>query len=338
MKRTSSLPAFCALLLSFTAVFHTPSSQAVAIVIHGGAGAISRDRLTPEREIQYRLKLEEAVNLGYEVLNNGGSSMDAINIAINTLEDSPLFNAAKGAVYNFEGEHELDASIMNGQNHKAGAVAGVKTVKNPIDLARQVMENSPYVFLAGAGAEAFAKQQQLTLVPNSYFNTDHRLESLQRAKEKLKKLSWQDVDQDLSIDYKMGTVGAVAVDKDGNIAAGTSTGGRTAKQFGRVGDSPIIGAGTWADNASCGVSATGHGEFFIRYHVAADICARVKYQKLDIQTAADQIIHGVLAPLHGEGGVIVLNAAGEVAYSFNTSGMYRAMRQNESKARVDIFK
>jgi len=321
------------LIASFTAQFCT----AQAIVIHGGAGVITREGLSPEQEKAYRIKLKQAVDSGYDVLAAGGSSLDAVSASIQIMENSALFNAGKGAVYNYAGQHDLDSSIMDGSTKMAGAVAGVKIVKNPIKLARAVMEKSPHVLLAGSGAEAFAKTQDIELVPNSYFDTKRRLESLQRAKQKLKLSSWNEVDKDLSIDYKMGTVGAVAVDKNGNIAAGTSTGGRTAKRYGRVGDSPLIGAGTWADNSSCGVSATGHGEFFIRYNVAADICARVKYKGLSIQQAADEVIQKELVDVKGSGGVIVLNANGEIAYSFNTEGMYRAQRSEGKPAQIDIF-
>lgn len=302
----------------------------IAIVIHGGAGNIKAAQLSPEQEAAYKKKLQEARDKGYAILAKGGTSMDAVVAAITILEDSPLFNAGKGAVYNFDGQHDLDASIMEGKNLQAGAIAGVQTVKNPILLARAVMEKSEHVFLAGRGAETFAKQQQLALVENRYFNTEKRFKSLQKAKQSLLKTSWNQTDKDLEIDYKMGTVGAVALDQHGNIAAGTSTGGRTAKRYGRIGDSPVIGAGTWADNRSCGVSATGHGEFFIRFNVAADICARVKYRGLSIQTAADQVINQELANIQGSGGVIVLDKQGNIAYSFNTKGMYRAYKNNKN--------
>ncbi|WP_299771682.1 isoaspartyl peptidase/L-asparaginase [uncultured Pseudoteredinibacter sp.] len=308
----------------------------IAIVIHGGAGNIKAAQLSPEQEAAYKKKLQEARDKGYAILAKGGESMDAVVAAITILEDSPLFNAGKGAVYNFDGQHDLDASIMEGKNLQAGAIAGVQTVKNPILLARAVMEKSEHVFLAGRGAEAFAKRQQLALVENRYFNTEKRFKSLQKAKQSLLKTSWNQTDKDLAIDYKMGTVGAVALDQHGNITAGTSTGGRTAKRYGRIGDSPVIGAGTWADNRSCGVSATGHGEFFIRFNVAADICARVKYQGLNIQTAADQVINQELANIQGSGGVIVLDKQGNIAYSFNTKGMYRAYK-NKKNSHVAIY-
>lgn len=342
MKRLFLLLA----LLASATVNAQAKEQPIALVLHGGAGAIKPENFSQEKRARYQQKLAQALNAGYRILEDGGSSLDAITASINVLEDSPLFNAGKGAVYNFEGQHDLDASIMEGSHHRSGAVAGVKTIKNPINLARQVMESSAHVLLAGSGAEDFAKSQGLEMIDNHYFDTEARFKALQKAKQKLEQqgqlgkdqqASWRSIDQDLSIDFKMGTVGAVAVDRQGNISAGTSTGGRTAKRFGRVGDSPIIGAGTWADNNSCGVSATGHGEFFIRYNVAADICARVKYQNKNIQQAADAVIHEVLTPVKGYGGVIVLNQKGEIAYSFNTAGMFRAQRTEGQNSRIEMF-
>lgn len=329
--------------LFLTAALALATGQAVAadnfaIAIHGGAGTITRDSMTPEREAQYEAKLQEAVNAGYAVLEKGGDSMDAIVVAIQILEDSPLFNAGRGAVYTWEGHHELDASIMNGATREAGAVASVKTVKSPIALAREVMEESVHVMLSGEGAEAFAKQQGLEAVDNSYFNTDARFKALQRMKKQVgnpqDKTAWAQMDDN----FKFGTVGAVALDKQGNLAAGTSTGGMTGKRWGRIGDSPIIGAGTWADNDSCAVSATGHGEYFIRYHVAADICSRMKYQQLDVIKAGDTVIHDVLLPAGGTGGVIIVDKHGNVHMPFNTEGMYRAKRQAGSQAEVAIYK
>lgn len=329
--------------LFLTAALALATGQAVAadnfaIAIHGGAGTITRDSMTPEREAQYEAKLQEAVNAGYAVLEKGGDSMDAIVVAIQILEDSPLFNAGRGAVYTWEGHHELDASIMNGATREAGAVASIKTVKSPIALAREVMEESVHVMLSGEGAEAFAKQQGLETVDNSYFNTEARFKALQRMKKQVgnpqDKTAWAQMDDN----FKFGTVGAVALDKQGNLAAGTSTGGMTGKRWGRIGDAPIIGAGTWADNDSCAVSATGHGEYFIRYHVAADICSRMKYQQLDVVKAGDTVIHDVLLPAGGTGGVIIVDKHGNVHMPFNTEGMYRAKRQAGSQAEVAIYK
>ncbi len=308
-----------------------------SIAIHGGAGTITRADLSAEQEAAYQAKLTEALNAGHAILADGGTSMDAVVAAIQIMEESPLFNSGRGAVYTFDGEHELDASIMDGASLEAGAVAGVKTVKSPIELARAVMEKSVHVMLSGAGAEQFAEEQGLELVDNSYFNTERRFEQLERAREKL---GLADKQAYLALDdkYKMGTVGAVALDQHGNLAAATSTGGMTAKRYGRIGDSPIIGAGTWADNASCAVSATGHGEYFIRYHVAADICSRVKYLKQSVVQAGDAVIHDVLLPAGGTGGVIIVDAEGNVHMPFNTEGMYRASRVGNGEINVAIYK
>ena len=318
-------------------------TQPIAIAIHGGAGTIEKSRFTPEQEKAYRAKLREAVEVGYKVLESGGESLDAVTAAINILEDSPFFNAGKGAVYTYDGSHELDASIMDGRNRQAGAVAGVRTVKNPIDLARSVMENSVHVMLSGSGAEQFAKQQGFDFVDNSYFDTTHRYEALIEVKKKLDvanktSKAYQAAHQALADEYKMGTVGAVALDKNGNLAAGTSTGGMTAKRFGRVGDSPVIGAGTFADNRSCAVSATGHGEYFIRYSVASDICARVEYQGKSIEQAGKEVINDVLMPIGGTGGVIIVDTKGNISIPFNTKGMYRASKSSSQDTQIGIFK
>ncbi len=309
----------------------------VGIAIHGGAGTISRDRMTAEQQQQYEKVLSDALNKGYLILEQGGSSLDAVTAAVIVLEDSPLFNAGKGAVYTWDEKHELDASVMDGRDRSAGAVAGVTNVKNPVLLARAVMEHSPHVMLAGKGAEQFAAERKLELVDNSYFNTDFRYEALKKAKQAQQNIPHQAaVDADPA--WKMGTVGAVAVDRQGNLAAATSTGGMTAKRYGRIGDSPVIGAGNFADNKSCAVSATGHGEFFIRYQVAYDICARVQYQGKTAAQAAEEVIHGEMAAAGGTGGVIVVDAAGNLSWSFNTEGMYRAKRSEGTPAVVEIFR
>ncbi|WP_160153969.1 isoaspartyl peptidase/L-asparaginase family protein [Microbulbifer sp. ALW1] len=332
----------CLMLVSVCADAQKPETPTFAIAIHGGAGTIEKSKMTPEKERDYRAKLEEAINAGYGVLEKGGSSLDAVVAAINILEDSPLFNAGKGAVFTYEGTHELDASIMDGRDRQAGAVAGVQHIANPINLARMVMEDSPFVMLSGEGAEAFAKSRGVPMVDNRDFDTPQRREQLERAREKLKKENKQDKDYQAAVEalpaaFKMGTVGAVALDKHGNLAAGTSTGGMTAKRYGRIGDSPVIGAGTFADNNSCAVSATGHGEYFIRYNVAADICTRVAYQNKSVAQAADEVINQVLLPVGGTGGVIVLDAKGNIALTFNTSGMYRGSRVAGQAAEVAIF-
>ena len=313
----------------------------IAIAIHGGAGTIEKSRFTPEQEQAYRATLKQAVETGYEVLHKGGTSLDAVTTAINILENSPFFNAGKGAVYTYDESHEMDASIMLGETREAGAVSGVKHIENPINLARLVMEKSVHVMLSGQGAEEFAQSQGMPLVENTLFGTPHRLEALKRAKEKLKQaqqqLDYQAAHQSLTNEYKEGTVGAVALDKAGNIVAGTSTGGMTNKRFGRIGDAPIIGAGTFADNQSCAVSATGHGEYFIRYNVAADICARVQYQNKSIETAGKEVIFGPMFTAGGTGGVIIINTKGEISMPFNTKGMYRASKTNTQPTYVGIF-
>lgn len=337
MKRVTFASAL-ALLSSFSYVGSVEAKEAYSIAIHGGAGTITRESMTPEREAAYTAKLKEAIDAGHAVLAKGGTSMDAVVTAVQIMEASPLFNAGVGAVYNWDGIHELDASIMNGATREAGAIASVKTIKSPIALARKVMEESVHVMLSGEGAETFAQEQGLEQVDNSYFNTEARYQALQRMKQQVgnprDKQAWANMDDN----YKYGTVGAVALDQHGNLAAATSTGGMTGKRYGRVGDSPIIGAGTWADNESCAVSATGHGEYFIRYQVAADICARMKYQQLDVVTAGDTVIHDVLLPAGGTGGVIIVDKDGHVHMPFNTEGMYRAKRVADQPAEIAIYK
>ncbi|GHG77208.1 isoaspartyl peptidase/L-asparaginase [Alishewanella longhuensis] len=311
------------------------AEQPIGIVIHGGAGTINKARMTDIEQQAYEAALTNAIEQGYAILKQGGSSLDAVTQAVIVLEDSPLFNAGKGAVYTFDEGHELDASIMQGQDRNAGAVAGVTTIKNPILLARAVMEQSEHVMLAGAGAEAFANTLQLARVPNNYYNTEFRYEALKRAKQALAPQPHQ-AKVPFDPAWRMGTVGAVAIDKTGNLAAATSTGGMTAKRYGRIGDAPVIGAGNFADNSSCAVSATGHGEYFIRYQVASDICARVKYQAKSAQQAATEVI-GELAKVGGTGGVIVVDPAGNLSWAFNTEGMYRAMLGNKTPLKVEIF-
>jgi L-asparaginase / beta-aspartyl-peptidase len=304
------------------------ANHKVAIVIHGGAGTINKESLTPEMEFQYREKLTEALNAGYKILTGGGTSMDAVEAAIKIMEDSPLFNAGKGAVYTHDRTIELDASIMDGKTLKAGAVAGVKHIKNPIHLARLVMEKTWHVMLTGEGAEKFAQEQGIDLVPQEYFKTERRWKQIQDILDKEKTDSTSE---------KHGTVGCVAIDQLGNIAAGTSTGGMTNKRFGRVGDSPIIGAGTYADNSTCGISCTGDGEYFIRLSVAKDISDMVKYTQLSLSNAAQVVIEKLTA-LGGTGGVIALDKDGNIAMPFNTSGMYRAFIDDHGLPVIKIFK
>lgn len=304
------------------------------LVIHGGAGTIRRSEMTEERAAEYRAKLTEALNAGHAVLAEGGSAVDAVVAAITIMEDSPLFNAGKGAVFTSSGTNELDASIMNGADLNAGAVAGVKRVKNPILLARAVMENSSHVMFARDGAEAFAEEQGLELVPEEYFHTESRMRSLERAKERA---AAQRSSALLTESEKFGTVGAVARDRNGDLAAGTSTGGITNKLWGRVGDSPIIGAGTYASNESCGVSATGQGEFFIRNVVAYDICARVKYTSASVTEATRAVILDRLVEQEVLGGVVVMGADGEIAMEFNTEGMYRGWIGPDGAVTVKMY-
>jgi beta-aspartyl-peptidase (threonine type) len=311
------------------------------IVIHGGAGTITRASMTPEREAEYNAALTRALQTGHAVLERGGSSLDAVVAAINVMEDSPLFNAGKGAVFTHEGKNELDAAIMDGTTLRAGAVAGLRRVRNPIDLARAVMERSPHVMMIGEGAEAFAREQRVELVPESYFHTEARWRSLQRALEEEKKkgpAAYDAASEDPETnDRKFGTVGAVALDRSGRLAAGTSTGGMTNKRWGRVGDVPIIGAGTYA-SPNCAVSATGHGEYFIRYTVAHDICARMQYRNASLTQAADKVVMDVLVKAGGEGGIIAMDGRGNYTMPFNSAGMYRGYMGPDGKAFTAIYR
>ena len=326
----------------------SPSANSTfGFVIHGGAGTILKSNMTPELEAAYRDKLKEALTAGYNILKNDGKSLDAVEAAIRILEDSPLFNAGKGVVLTSEGTAEMDASIMDGKTLSAGAVAALKHVKNPISLARLVMEQSPHVMMVGDGAEAFAKQHGVELVPQEYFITEKRQKDLQKAKEaeqKQNKPSKETAPEKPGIpsqptgDKKHGTVGAVALDKFGNLAAGTSTGGMTNKKFGRIGDSPIIGAGTYANNRTCAVSATGHGEFFIRSVVAHDISALMEYKGMSLKDAANLVIMNKLEKLGGDGGVIAIDHDGNIAMPFNTAGMYRGYVGPDGKVVVEIYK
>lgn len=315
-----------------------PSTPPIGIVIHGGAGTILREHMTPEKEAAYREKLEEAARAGYEILNNGGESLDAVIAAIQVMEESPLFNAGRGAVFTHEGKNELDASIMNGKDLNAGAVSGVTRVKSPISLAKAVMERSEHVMLSGTGAEAFAEEQGLEMVDPSYFYTESRMESLKRAIEKERTMLDHDGQAAFYDPFikntKYGTVGCAALDKNGNLAAGTSTGGMTNKRYNRIGDAPIIGAGTYANNASCAVSSTGWGEYFIRGVVAYDIAAKMEYQDKPLKDAAKEVIQDKLTALGGTGGIIAIDTEGNITTEFNTPGMYRA--SIDTKGHLDI--
>ena len=307
-----------------------PAKPRIALVIHGGAGTISRADLTPAKEAAIRAALNRALDAGNAVLSSGGASVDAVQAAVVVLEDDPNFNAGKGAVFNHEGVNELDASIMDGATRKAGAVAGVHTVKNPVLLARAVMDKSPHVMLIGDGAEAFGKTVNAVFVDPSYFRTEQRWKELQDAKAK------EAAHAALEPTAHFGTVGAVALDAYGHLAAATSTGGMTNKKWGRVGDSPIIGAGTYA-TSDCAVSATGWGEFFIRLNVASDICARVAYRGDTLAAAADEVVMKRVPALGGDGGAIAMDAQGNIAMPFNTEGMYRAWINADGTRGVAIF-
>ena len=305
-----------------------------SILIHGGAGTMEREKMSIEKELEYKKKLEEALNKGYEILENNGSSELAVIEAIKVMEDSPLFNAGKGAVLDERGEASLDASFMSGKNLNAGAVAGVKKVKNPITVAYSVMKNTPQVFLISEGADQFAKEQGLNLVDNSYFITERRKAQLLKNKNLVQLKDKKDSSSSIS---KFGTVGCVALDKNGNLSAGTSTGGRSNKKWGRVGDVPIIGAGNYANNNTCAISATGWGEFFIRNVVAHDISSLLEYKNLDIEEATKISLEKV-KKLGGSGGVIALDKFGNYAMEFNTKGMYRGIRDSKGNFQVSIFK
>ncbi|MBS0581498.1 MAG: isoaspartyl peptidase/L-asparaginase [Proteobacteria bacterium] len=320
---------FTSLLLSFGAVAMTHAATPV-LVIHGGAGVI-RKEMTPEKEKAVRAGLEKALQAGHAVLKSGGSSLDAVTRAIVVLEDDPNFNAGKGAVFNHDGKNELDASIMDGATLRAGAVANVHRIKNPIELARAVMEKSEHVMLIEEGAEKFAQSIGMQLVDPKYFYTEARWKALQQAIEEEKAKT-----AEAGKTPHHGTVGAVALDAKGNLAAGTSTGGMTNKRFGRVGDSPIIGAGTYAD-ARCAVSATGWGEFYIRATAARDICARVEFRGDELKKAADEVVLGVIPKLGGDGGVIALDKDGNIATPFNTDGMFRGWVDRDGKTHVAIY-
>lgn len=302
------------------------------LVVHGGAGYIYKGRYTKEQEEAYKAKLTEAISVGLSILKNGGSSLDAVEKTLNVLEDSPLFNAGKGAVMTSEKTCELDASIMDGKTNNAGGVAGVKRIKNPISLAREVMEVSPHVLLAGRGAEVFAEEQGFELVDNSYFYTEKKLKEIERMQKEKKQTLLNEFN-----DYKFGTVGCAALDKDGNLAAGTSTGGMANKKFGRIGDSPIIGAGTYANNKTCAVSATGHGEFFIRNVVAYDISALMEYKGWSLKRAADKVIMDKLVKQNAKGGVIAIDKWGNIAMPFNTRGMFRGYATDKQKPVVLLY-
>jgi beta-aspartyl-peptidase (threonine type) len=311
-RKTASLPI----------VETTVVRQEWAIVIHGGAGVITREKMTPSMDKEYRAALAEAMNTGRKILAEGGTALEAVEKTINVMEDNPLFNAGKGAVFTHDGKNELDAAIMDGSNLAAGSVAGVTDIKNPVTAARYVMTKSEHVMLTGAGASQFAKDQGLEIVPPSYFYTEKRYNELQ---EILKR-------------EKNGTVGCCALDKSGNLAAGTSTGGMSNKRYNRVGDAPIIGAGTYANNATCAVSATGHGEYFIRWTVAHDISALMEYKGLSLKEASGLVVNDKLVKAGGSGGVICVDKVGNVSMPFNSEGMFRGFATADGKEGIFIYK
>lgn len=312
---------------------------AYALAIHAGAGALLRAQMTPEKEAAYLAALDSALTIGETILKNGGSSLDAVEQTIAWLEDCPLFNAGRGAVFTHDGKNELDASIMDGATQKAGAVGSVMTVKNPIRLARAVMDKSPHVFLTGRGAEQFAAENDIERIDAQWFFTQERWDALQKMlqAEKVKSGKQGVLKTNRHPDGKFGTVGCVALDKNGNLAAGTSTGGMTGKRWNRIGDSPVIGAGTYASNDACAVSCTGHGEFFIRYAVAHDVWALMAYKGLSLPDAADFVVHKKLVEKGGEGGLIAVDKDGNIALPFNSAGMYRGYARPGDR-KVMIYK
>ena len=318
-----------------------------AIVVHGGAGVIQRSDLSPEQEAAYRTAMHRAIEVGGAVLSKGGAALDAIEATIRLMEDDPLFNAGRGSVFTAEGRNELDSAIMDGRTLAAGAVAGVTRTRHPISLARRVMEKSPHVMLISAGADRFSQEQGMEQVEPGWFYTERRWRALETflTKEGLpippKPAGAHDADSSQKLAHdegKKGTVGVAALDIDGNVAAGTSTGGTTGKRWGRVGDSPVIGAGTYASNKSCAVSATGTGEYFIRLAAAREVCALVELKGMKLQAAADEVIQKQLTALGGDGGIVAVAPDGQMAWSFNTTGMYRAKMSQGQPLQIGIYK
>lgn len=372
----SALIAVAALLFAVTAFTNDdpvnvhgaapPEQIEWGMVIHGGAGSITELNMSDQEEAAYQEAMSAALRAGHDALADGGSSVDAVEAAINVMEDSPLFNSGKGAVFTASGTNELDSSIMDGATLQAGAVAGVKHIRNPISLARLVMEESRHVMMAQEGAEEFALEQGMELVPSTYFYTEDSWRSFRRVQERMRgeEVSlapgggpsaaagegpggvtaetvggvadeWRGYSEPL--DFHFGTVGAVALDREGNLAAGTSTGGMTYKRWGRIGDSPVIGAGTYANNESCAISATGHGEYFIRNVVAHDICARVRYQGVSLEEAANTVIMESLVEKGGSGGVIAMDPEGHIAWPFNTPGMFRGYINQDGEITIEFY-
>ncbi len=304
-----------------------------SLAIHGGAGTILKSAMTAQKELAYRDTLEAAISCGQKILVSGGSALDAVEVAVMVMEDSDLFNAGLGSVFTHDRSHELDASIMDGNGRRAGAVAGISRVKNPILLCRKIMERSDHVFLVGAGAEEFAEEHGVKIVEPQYFSTDFREAQLLKIRDSGKtQLDHADAES-----KKYGTVGAVALDMDGNLAAATSTGGITNKRYGRVGDTAVIGSGTYAENGVCAVSSTGWGEFYLRAVAAYDVAAMMKYGKRDLAAATNELIHKTIPGLGGDGGLIAVDAAGNIAMPFNTKGMYRAKIGHDKPLEIGIY-
>ncbi|MEH0158557.1 isoaspartyl peptidase/L-asparaginase [Limibacter armeniacum] len=335
MKTLKKLLLLTAAVLCCSGLF-AQSNKKIALVIHGGAGVILKKNMTPEKDKAYREKLQEALDAGYAILENGGTSEEAVIASIMVMENSPLFNAGKGAVLTNAGHCELDASIMDGKTLEAGAVAGVTNIKNPVLAAKAVKDNSVHVMLSGKGAEAFAKDEGLELVDPSYFITDRRKQQLEKAKT-MDESRGHLGNPEGNNNFKFGTVGAVALDQQGNIVAATSTGGMTNKRFGRIGDSPIIGAGTYANNQTCGISSTGHGEYFIRLAIAHNISAQMEYKGVSLQDASQDVIMKQLTDLGGTGGVIGLDKEGNIMMTFNTPGMFRGFKKVNGETGVFIY-
>jgi beta-aspartyl-peptidase (threonine type) len=312
-----------------------PKTPKFGIVIHGGAGVIKKEHMTDSLQKAYEEKLEEAINVGHKILADGGTALEAVQKTINVMENSPLFNSGKGAVLNADGIAELDASVMDGKTLNAGAISGVQHIKNPINLAFKVMNESEHVMLSASGAEVFAKLHNLEFVDNSYFITENRKKALESSKAKEKGVS---VNEFYLSNEKYGTVGCAALDQEGNLAAGTSTGGMTNKKYGRIGDSPIIGAGTYANNKTCAISATGHGEYFIRSVVAHDISAMMEYQGISLEQAAKRVIQKKLTDLGGTGGIVGIDKKGNVVMEFNTPGMFRATKTMKGETEIKMYK
>ena len=313
--------------------------QKFSIAIHGGAGTILKEDMTPELEEAYRVALKESLDAGYAVLENGGSAVNAVKAAIVVMEDCPLFNAGKGAVFTKKGVNEMDAAIMDGSDLSAGAVAGIRNVRNPVELAEEVMLHSGHVFLSGKGANDFALKQGIKLEPDEYFHTDYRYDQWREIRDSdLYQLDHKaDKLVGLMKDKKFGTVGAVACDSEGNLAAATSTGGMTNKRYGRIGDSPVIGSGTYANNKTCAISCTGHGEIFLKAVAAYDVSALMEYKSLSLQEACEEVVLKKLVAMHGDGGLIGMDAKANVALVFNSAGMYRGFRNSEDESEIAIY-